>query len=292
MSLRDHVSGLPIHPPQGRLTPRDTRPPRPPALLSPRCLLPSPPSARGLLSLGAPSSLHPMAPALSLTLGLSPESRLLPPLLTHHPHGDAVASNPSATRCATGPSVGPRHGWSDPERLPPLAGQQAWALRHPYPNPAASQHPGCSQEAGCWSVLHGGSPAPRTAPGTRMPEVVAGGRTRCRLAPVSAALPGALRGAMMDVTCLLLTRLLAWASPPGVTTHQATGCLPATARQLCGVMEAVQISRKISLTQMSESSAYRCGLIDTDKCPADTAVRRMGKLPGRLLIKLPATLSK
>nr|KAF6285995.1 hypothetical protein mMyoMyo1_009545 [Myotis myotis] len=77
------------------------------------------------------------------------------------------------------------------------------------------------QEAGCWSVLHGGSPAPRTAPGTRMPEVVAGGRTRCRLAPVSAALPGALRGAMMDVTCLLLTRLLAWASPPGVTTHQA-----------------------------------------------------------------------
>lgn len=49
------------------------------------------------------------------------------------------------------------------------------------------------------------------------------------------------------------------------------------ARQLRGVMEAAQISRKILLNQMSKSSAYYCDLIDTDKCRADAGVNMIKK---------------
>lgn len=58
------------------------------------------------------------------------------------------------------------------------------------------------------------------------------------------------------------------------------------ARQLRGVMEAAQISRKILLNQMSKSSAYYCDLIDTDKCRADAGVNMIKKPAEKLLIML------
>jgi hypothetical protein len=67
---------------------------------------------------------------------------------------------------------------------------------------------------------------------------------------------------------------------------QATGCFLLGARQLRGVMEAAQISRKILLNQMSKSSAYYCGLIDTDKCREDADVSMIKKLAEKLLIML------
>ena len=73
-----------------------------------------------------------------------------------------------------------------------------------------------------------------------------------------------------------------------VSSYPPGNWLPFTsaAQQLCGVMEAPQISRKILLNQMSKSSAYYCDLIDTDKCRADSDVNMIKKLAEKLLIML------
>ena len=70
--------------------------------------------------------------------------------------------------------------------------------------------------------------------------------------------------------------------------HPPGNRLPSSraARQLCGVTEAAQISRKILLNQMSKSSAYYCDLIDTDKCRAGAEVNVIKQLAAKLLIML------